>query len=56
VLYAVLDGPSSETLVDEVWYIVEEGIAGAALGLVYGRRLDRDSTFLASSLEGPRTN
>ena len=38
VLYAVLDGSSSEIFVDGVWHIVEEGIAGAALGLVYGRR------------------
>ena len=39
VWYAVLDGSSSSQIfVDGVWHIVEEGIAGAALGLVYGRR------------------
>ena len=42
VLYAVLDGPSSQIFVDGLWHVVEEGIAGAALGLVYGRRLDGD--------------
>ena len=38
VLYGVLDGPFSMVLVDGAWHLVEEGLAGAALGLVYGRR------------------
>ena len=46
VLYAVLDGPSSAIFVDGAWHIVEEGIAGAALGWVYGRSLGGDSAAL----------
>lgn len=42
VLYGILDGPSSVIFVDGAWHIFEEGIAGVALGLVYGRRLDGD--------------
>ena len=43
MLYAVLDGSSSEIFVDGIWHIVEEGIAGAALGSVYGRSGPRKS-------------
>ena len=43
VLYAVLDGSSSsEIFVDGIWHVFEEGFAGAALGLVYGRKLGGD--------------
>ena len=38
VLYGALDGPFAIVLVDGAWHLVEEGFAGAALGLVYGRK------------------
>jgi hypothetical protein len=38
VLYGAQGGPFSLVLVDGAWHLVEEGIAGAVLGLVYGRR------------------
>ena len=37
VLYAIQDGPSSVIFIDGAWHIIEEGLAGAVLGLVYGR-------------------
>ena len=39
VLYGALDGPLSIVLVDGAWHVVEEGLAGIALGLVYGRQV-----------------
>ena len=39
VLYGALDGPFSIVLVDGAWHLVEEGLAGIALGLVYGRQV-----------------
>ena len=39
VLYGALDGPFSMVLVDGAWHVVEEGLAGIALGLVYGRQV-----------------
>ena len=53
VLYAVLDGSSSSQIfVDGIWHIVEEGIAGAALGLVYGRSGPRKSLGRVLGSEG----
>ena len=53
VLYAVLDGSSSSHIfVDGIWHIVEEGIAGAALGLVYGRSGPRKSLGRVLGSEG----
>ena len=38
VLYGAMSGASASVIfVDGGWHIIEEGIAGAALGLVYGR-------------------
>ena len=39
VLYGAFDGPFSIVLVDGAWHLVEEGLAGIALGLVYGRQV-----------------
>ena len=38
VLYGAMEGPFSIVLVDGAWHLVEEGLAGAVLGLVYGRQ------------------
>lgn len=40
VLYGVLDGPFSIVLVEGGWHIVEEGIAGVAMAMVYGTRTE----------------
>jgi len=37
VLYGVFEGPFSVVLVDGGWHVVEEALAGGALGIVYGR-------------------
>ena len=37
VLYGADGGPFSLVIVDGAWHVVEEGLAGLALGLVYGR-------------------
>lgn len=34
VLYGAMEGPFSIVLVDGIWHLFEEGIAGAVLGLV----------------------
>ncbi len=47
VLYGALTGPFSIVLVDGAWHLVEEGLAGIAVALVYGRR-GRDSPQQAS--------
>jgi hypothetical protein len=53
VFYAVLDGSSSsEIFVDGIWHIFEEGIAGAALGLVYGGSGPRKSLGRVLGSEG----
>ena len=39
VFYAAMEGPFSIVLVDGAWHLLEEGIAGAVLGLVYGSGL-----------------
>ena len=33
-----MEGPFSIVLVDGAWHLVEEGLAGIALGVVYGRQ------------------
>ena len=38
VLYGATEGPFSIVLVDGAWHLVEEGLAGAVLGLIYGRK------------------
>ena len=38
VLYGAMEGPFSVVLVDGGWHLVEEGIAGIALAMVYGRK------------------
>ena len=42
VFYGILEGPASVIFVDSAWHIVEEGLAGAALALVYGQGLKKD--------------
>ena len=37
VLYAALEGPFTIVLVDGGWHLVEQGLAGVALAMVYGR-------------------
>ena len=37
ILYAVQDGPASVIFLDGAWHVVEEGLAGVALAMVYGR-------------------
>ncbi len=37
VFYGAFEGPFSMVLVDSAWHVVEEALAGAALGLVCGR-------------------
>ena len=38
VLYGALEGPLSIVLVDGGWHLVEEGLAGIALAMVYGKQ------------------
>ena len=38
VLYGALEGPFSIVFVDGAWHLVEEGLAGVALAMVYGRQ------------------
>lgn len=40
VLYGVMEGPFSMVLVDAGWHVVEQGVGGVVLGLVYGTRED----------------
>lgn len=47
VLYGAQEGPFSIVLVDGAWHVIEEGLAGIAVALVYGRR-GRDSPQQAS--------
>jgi hypothetical protein len=37
VLYGAMEGPFSLVLVDGGWHVIEEGVAGIALGWIYGR-------------------
>jgi len=36
VLYGAMEGPFTLVLVDSAWHLVEQGVSGAVLGLVYG--------------------
>jgi hypothetical protein len=37
VLYGAFEGPFSVVLVDGAWHVVEQGVAGIALAMVFGR-------------------
>ena len=37
VLYATLEGPFTTVFVDGGWHLVEQGLAGIAVAMVYGR-------------------
>lgn len=37
VLYGAIEGPFSMVVVDGAWHVVEEGLAGVALAMVYAR-------------------
>jgi hypothetical protein len=37
VLYGAVEGPFSVVYVDGAWHVLEEGLAGIALAMVYGR-------------------
>ena len=38
ILYGVWNYPLTAVIVDSAWHVVEEGIAGIAIALVYGRQ------------------
>ena len=37
VLYGAMEGPFSIVLVDGAWHLLEQGLAGVALAMVYGK-------------------
>ena len=43
VLYGVTESPFSMVIVDSAWHVVEEALGGAALGLVCGPQVGRNS-------------
>ena len=41
IIYGIWNLPLAVVLVDSAWHVVEEGLAGLAVGLIYGPNLGR---------------